>query len=231
MDEPLEVTTKKSELVEECFLSESTRADQFWYLDGVFAQSETPNKNRRVYPEKILDREMHRFNEELVMNDRGAGELCHPSYSNIDPYKVAIKIEKLEKQGTDWLGRAKVLNTPSGQILQALIEGGLRVGVSTRGDGTTTRHPKLSGHQLVNSDYKLFTIDAVINPSAPKAIVDAIYEEDARFENLMEDALLREEFIAFIEQRKSVKQIVNKPEREASMIQSVDSLLKSLLGK
>lgn len=217
---------KKISLVEEYFLSESRQGGEFWYIEGIFAQADVPNKNKRIYPEKTLDREMNKFNEEFVKINRAAGELMHPSSSAINPDRVAIKIEYLEKDGKNWNGRAKVLNTVCGKTVSAMLEGGLVTGVSTRGNGTT-RASAQRGLSQVNDDYQMFTIDSVMNPSAPKALVDAIYE-DTMYENLLEKELLFEEFLQFLKKKEEIKSVPNKVDREAKMIEQVSALIKRL---
>lgn len=219
---------KKLLLVEENFLMESSKQDKHWYIEGVFAQAEALNKNRRIYSESILDRETERFVNEMIRTNRAAGELSHPDHSSINPDRVAIKIEELNKNGVDYIGKAKVLTTECGKTIQAMLEGGLVIGVSTRGSGTVTRLKE--GVSRVNEDFDLVTIDAVMNPSAPKALVQSIFE-DTRFENLIHDEYLIEEFLAFMEEKKRVKNIPTKAEREAQLIESMQRTMQTLLKR
>lgn len=138
-------------------------------------------------------------------------------------------IESLSKQGNDYIGRAKVLDTPCGKIMQAMLEGGVVLGVSTRGSGSVKALKE--GVSEVGEDFKLHTIDAVMNPSAPKALVSAIYENEQALDALLHDALLYEEFTSYLLQKKSVKNIVNKVDREKAMYESVRGLLSQLINK
>jgi hypothetical protein len=216
-------------LVENDLIVESKRDGQNWIIEGIFAQAEVVNRNRRVYKESILDREVKRFVNEYVSTKRAVGELSHPNSSQINPDRVAILIESLEKQGQDYIGRAKVLDTPCGKIMQAMLEGGVSLGVSTRGSGTVTQLKE--GYSAVNDDFKLHTIDAVMNPSAPKAYVNAIYENEQALDALLEDALLFEEFVSFLKEKKRAKRIPNKAERERAMFESVRKVLSQLINK
>lgn len=214
-------------LVEEELITESKKENQHWFIEGIFAQSEIVNKNNRLYREEILDREMKRFINEYVSKNRAVGELSHPDNSQINPDRVAILIESLEKQGTEYYGRAKVLDTPCGKIIQAMIEGGVVLGVSTRGSGTVKQTKK--GYDEVNDDYTLYTIDAVLNPSAPKALVNAVYEDSKILDTIVQDNLLYEEFYVFLKERKKAKQIANRTRREEAMIKSVKNLLSQFI--
>lgn len=217
---------KKILLVEDNFLTESSKEDKNWYIQGVFAQAEAFNKNKRIYPEYVLDREVELFTEQFIKTNRAAGELNHPDHSSINPDRVAIKIESIDKQGVDYIGRAKVLTTECGKTISALLEGGLVIGVSTRGSGTVTRLKE--GRSRVNDDFGLVTIDAVMNPSAPKALVQAVYENED-LENLIHDEYLMEQFLEFLKMKKDVKNIPTRASREQAMIESVNKLMKTLL--
>jgi hypothetical protein len=216
-------------LIENELLTESSKVGQSWMIEGVFAQAAVVNRNKRIYKEATLDREVGRFVNEFVTTNRAVGELSHPNSSAINPDRVAILIESLSKQGNDYMGKAKVLDTPCGKIIQAMLEGGVVIGVSTRGSGTTKNLNK--GIVEVCDDFKLHTIDAVMNPSAPKALVSAIYENEVAMDALISDAMLFEEFYAFLENKKKAKKIVNKAEREATMYASVKGVLSKLINK
>jgi hypothetical protein len=216
-------------LIENELITESRKEDQSWIIEGVFAQAEVVNKNRRIYRESILDREINSFVSEYVNTKRAVGELSHPNSSQINPDRVAILIESLTKQGTDYFGRAKVLDTPCGKIIQAMLEGGVVLGVSTRGSGSVRTLKE--GISEVCEDFKLHTIDAVMNPSAPKALVTAVYENEQALEALLHDTLLYEEFMSFLAAKKKAKQVVNKTEREKAMFESVKQVLSQLINK
>ena len=216
-------------LIENELITESKKVDQSWIIEGVFAQAEVVNKNKRIYKENILDREVNSFVSEYVNTKRAVGELSHPNSSQINPDRVAILIETITKQGKDYIGRAKVLDTPCGKVMQAMLEGGVVLGVSTRGSGSV-RNLK-EGFSEVCEDYKLHTVDAVMNPSAPKALVSAVYENEQALDALLHDALLYEEFVSFLTAKKKATQIVNKTERERAMYESVKQVLSQLINK
>ncbi len=210
-------------LVEDNFDTSSSQDSKWWYIEGVFAQAGVKNKNGRIYSEAIMDRECELFSENFVKVNRAGGELTHPDHSSIDPHNVAIKIESIVKNGLDYMGRAKVLNTTSGKTIQALLEGGLVIGVSTRGRGTVTTR---GGIAYVNDDFNLITIDAVMNPSAPKALVDAVYE--GVYDSLAEKTMLFKEFCEFMEQRNAVKNIKSPQERQVAMLESVKAVISAM---
>jgi hypothetical protein len=216
-------------LIETETLTESKKDGQSWIIEGVFAQSEVVNKNKRIYRESVLDREVSTFVSEYVNSKRAVGELSHPNSSQINPDRVAILIESMTKEGNDYIGRAKVLDTPCGKIMQAMLEGGVVLGVSTRGSGSVKTLKE--GISEVGEDFKLHTVDAVMNPSAPKALVSAIYENEQALDALLNDALLYEQFVSFLNTKKQTKRIVNKIDREKAMYESVRSVLSQLINK
>jgi len=214
-------------LVETQLLTESKKSGSAWNISGVFAQAAVINRNKRIYPESILDREVNSFISEYVNTGRAVGELSHPNHSQINPDRVAIRITEMAKDGVDYSGTAVVLDTPCGKIMQAMLEGGVVLGVSTRGSGSVKSLKE--GVSEVQTDFKLHTIDAVMNPSAPKALVNAVYENEHVFDELLADALMFEEFCAFIGERKVAKRIPNKQNRDAAMLKSVKSVLANLI--
>jgi len=152
------------------------------YLTGVFMQAEKQNKNGRVYPKAVLAREVDRYNREYVKTNRAFGELGHPDSPAINLDRVSHMITQLYPDGNNFIGKAKILDTPNGRIVKSLLEGGAQLGVSTRGVGTLKAQ---NGYQLVQDDFKLATAaDIVSDPSAPDAFVRAIIENrEWQFEN------------------------------------------------
>lgn len=214
-------------LVETQLQTEATKSELAWHINGVFAQASVVNKNRRIYNESTLDRETGSFLKEYVETNRAVGELSHPNHSQINPDRVAIRIESLTKEGSDYHGSALVLNTPCGKIIQAMLEGGVVLGVSTRGSGSVKQ--RKDGISEVQDDFKLHTIDAVMNPSAPKALVTAVYENESAFETLLSDALLFEQFCDFLKEKKSAKEIPNRTNRETAMLKAVTKVFSDLI--
>jgi len=143
------------------------------YISGIFAQAEKKNRNGRIYPVHILEREINRYNEQYVKTSRAIGELSHPSSPTVNPDRTSHLITELKKSGNDFYGKAKILNTPVGNIVRGLIEGGVKIGVSTRGLGSISEE---NGVKVVNEDFKLLTIDIVTDPSGIDCFVDGLVE-------------------------------------------------------
>ena len=145
------------------------------YIEGIFLQSAIPNRNGRIYPEQVLEREVNRYNEQFVAKGRAFGELGHPDGPSINLDRVSHIIESLKKDGTNWIGRAKITDTPMGNIARGLIESGAQLGVSTRGMGSLKLNKE--GVNEVQDDFFLATAaDIVADPSAPDAFVNGIME-------------------------------------------------------
>jgi hypothetical protein len=163
-----------SEIVESVqVISEGTSKDL--YIEGVFLQSEMANKNKRIYPKSVMEKEVARYMKEYVDSKRAFGELGHPEGPTINLDRVSHIITSLKEDGNNYIGRAKILNTPMGNIVKGLIEGGAQLGVSSRGMGTLKE--KEDGINEVQSDFYLATAaDIVADPSAPDAFVQGIME-------------------------------------------------------
>ena len=145
-----------------------------YFSEGIFIQSEIKNRNGRVYPKKIIQEEVARYNREFVQKSRAFGELGHPDGPTINLDKVSHLIQSLEEDGNNYVGRAKVLSTPNGQIVRNLIDDGAKLGVSSRGLGSLEQR---NGAQYVKDDFQLATAgDIVADPSAPEAFVEGIME-------------------------------------------------------
>jgi hypothetical protein len=142
-------------------------------IEGIFAQSEAQNRNGRVYPRRIMESAVNKYVVDQVAKGRAVGELNHPEGPTINLDKVSHKIESLNFQGNDVVGKATILDTPMGQIVQGLLEGGVQLGVSTRGMGSLKRQGNVN---VVNDDFLLNAIDIVQDPSAPGAFVNGIME-------------------------------------------------------
>lgn len=151
-------------------------------IEGVFMQAEKQNRNGRVYPFDTLRKEVERYNKEYVTKNRALGELGHPDTPSINLDRVSHMITSLKPDGTNFIGKAKILDTNMGNIVKGLLDGGVRLGVSTRGVGSLKPH---NGYQLVQDDFKLATAaDIVADPSAPDAFVQGIMEgKEWIFEN------------------------------------------------
>jgi hypothetical protein len=146
-----------------------------YFIEGVFLQSNIQNRNKRMYPEHVMDREVGRYIQEYVEKNRAYGELGHPENPSINLDRVSHMITSLHKEGTNYIGRAKILDTPMGQIAKGLLDGGANLGVSSRALGSLQLNKE--GVQVVQDDFMLSTAaDIVADPSAPDAYVRGIME-------------------------------------------------------
>jgi len=143
-------------------------------IKGVFLQSEIKNRNGRVYPEAILAREVYRYNKEFINKNRAFGELGHPDGPTVNLDRVSHMVTKLYPDGKNFMGEAKIMDTPMGRIVKSLIDEGAQLGVSSRGMGTLEQR---NGANYVKNDFYLATAaDIVADPSAPDAFVEGIME-------------------------------------------------------
>ena len=143
------------------------------FIEGVFMQSESKNRNGRVYPRKIMESAVNKYVTEQVKTRRAVGELNHPEGPTVNLDKVSHIIESLDWNGNDVVGKARILETPMGQIVKGLLDGGVQLGVSTRGMGSLENR---NGVMYVKDDFILSTVDIVQDPSAPTAFVNGIME-------------------------------------------------------
>jgi hypothetical protein len=145
------------------------------YIEGVFLQAEVKNRNGRIYPDRIMEKEVNRYTTSYIDKKRAFGELGHPDGPTINLDRVSHIIESLKKDGTNYVGKAKITDTPHGNIVKGLINAGAQLGVSSRGMGTLKANK--AGIQEVQSDFYLATAaDIVADPSAPDAFVNGIME-------------------------------------------------------
>lgn len=146
-----------------------------YFIEGIFMQSERPNKNKRKYKFETLLKESQRYNEQYIKPNRAFGELGHPNTPTINLDRVSHLIKILRPEGTDFYGKAIILETPMGNIVRNLLDAGATIGVSTRGLGSLTPGP--DGINIVEDDFQLATAaDIVADPSAPDAFVQGIME-------------------------------------------------------
>lgn len=150
-------------------LNEETNGVKRMYITGPFLQAVDKNRNGRIYPRSVIEREVNKF-QSLIESREAVGELSHPESIEINPDRAAILITELKMDNNIALGKAKVLSTPCGKILESLLQDGVRMGVSSRGTGN------LCEDNTVADDYSMATIDAVYMPSAQCAYSDAMYE-------------------------------------------------------
>ncbi len=155
-------------------ITEGKGDDKKLYIEGVFLQSEIKNRNGRMYPFQVLEKEVNRYNEEYVKTSRALGELGHPDGPTVNLDRVSHRITTLKAEGNNFIGRAQILNTPNGNIAKALLEEGVKLGVSSRGMGSIDKREDVG---VVMDDFMLATAaDIVADPSAPDAFVNGIME-------------------------------------------------------
>ena len=157
------------------FITEEKNGKKSLYIEGIFLQGNIKNRNGRMYPMETLQKEVNRYNEAHVQSGRALGELGHPDGPTVNLDRVSHKITSLRESGSNFIGRAKILDTPMGQIAKSLIGEGVKLGVSSRGIGSLK--PTKEGFNVVGDDFMLATAaDIVSDPSAPDAFVEGIME-------------------------------------------------------
>jgi len=156
------------------FIVEEKNGKKSMFIEGIFLQGDIKNRNGRMYPMETLRREVQRYNENHVQAGRALGELGHPDGPTVNLDRVSHKIVSLKENGTNIIGKAKILSTPMGKIAESLISEGVKLGVSSRGIGSITQR---EGVNVVGNDFMLSTAaDIVSDPSAPDAFVEGIME-------------------------------------------------------
>ena len=154
-------------------LTEQKGGKKSYAIEGVFMSAEQKNRNGRIYPKQVLGKAVDAYNTTQVVPGRAVGELNHPEGPTVNLDKVSHKIESLKFEGNNVMGKATVLETPMGMIVQGLLDGGVQLGVSTRGMGSLMQQ---NGAMVVKDDFMLNAIDIVQDPSAPGAFVNGIME-------------------------------------------------------
>jgi hypothetical protein len=157
----------------ECIVEAKENGEKNYVIEGVFAQADQKNRNGRVYPKAIMEKAVNKYVEEQVSKKRAVGELNHPEGPTVNLDKVSHLITDLKFEGNNVVGKAQILDTPMGKIVKGLLEGGVQLGVSTRGMGSLEQR---NGVMYVKDDFHLATVDIVQDPSAPDAFVNGIME-------------------------------------------------------
>ena len=199
MSEPLKLLNEDCIAETKTIMESVNGQQQHMYITGPFLQAVTRNRNGRVYPKVIIEREVNKF-QRLIESREAVGELSHPDSGEINPDRAAILIVDLHMDGDLGMGKAKVLSTPCGKILESLLNDGVRMGVSSRGTGN------LGKDNVVCEDFNLLTIDAVYMPSAQCAYSDAMYESA----NYATKWVLNEATGLYVEKRESIAQAHDK---------------------
>jgi len=154
-------------------ITEEKNGTKTYAIEGVFMQAEKKNRNGRVYPRPIMEKAVNKYDNEQVKTGRAVGELNHPDGPTVNLDKVSHKIESLSWEGNDVMGKATILATPMGEIVKGLLDGGVKLGVSTRGMGSLERS---NDAMVVKDDFILNAVDIVQDPSAPSAFVNGVME-------------------------------------------------------
>ena len=201
-------------------LEEEKNGKKLLYIEGVFLQSELKNRNGRMYPFETLNREVQRYNEEYVKSNRALGELGHPDGPTVNLDRVSHRITELRAEGTNFMGKAQILDTPMGQIAKSLLSEGVQLGVSSRGMGSIDKREDCS---IVQDDFMLTTAaDIVADPSAPDAFVNGIMEGK---EWVWHNGILKETEVA---KYKGVMDASSRQELEEKTLQVFNDFLSKL---
>ena len=204
------------------FLTEATKGGgKNYFIEGIFMQANTKNRNGRIYPREILQKEAKRYNTEFIQKKRAFGELGHPDGPTVNLERVSHMIEELQEVDQNFMGRAKILDTPYGKIVKNLIDEGARLGVSSRGMGSLK--PVKDGIQEVQGDFYLATAaDIVADPSAPDAFVAGIMEGK---EWIWDNGLLKE---TKIQEYKNQIEKSSKRDREQTLTKAFENFIVNL---
>lgn len=203
------------------YLSEANAdGEKEFFIEGVFMQANQKNRNGRIYPTNILEREVSRYNKEYVEKNRAFGELGHPQGPTINLERVSHMIKSLTKEGDNFIGKAKIMDSPYGNIVKNLIKEGASLGVSSRGMGSLKAQ---NGINQVQDDFYLATAaDIVADPSAPDAFVEGIMEG---VEWILDGGKWVEQFV---EQSQKEIKTVSKADLEEAKLRVFNKFLKLL---
>jgi len=182
--------------------------EKSYFIEGVFMQSNKKNRNGRIYEKKTMEKAVEKYMVEQVRTGRAVGELNHPEGPTVNLDKVSHKITDLHWQGNDVVGKASILKTPMGKIVEGLLDGGVKLGVSSRGMGSLVQK---NGVSYVGDDFMLSTIDIVQDPSAPSAFVNGVMEG---VDWIWDNGIIKAQDIEGIETEIKEAKIGNLPEVE-----------------
>jgi hypothetical protein len=175
------------------YLTEEKDGKKSYLIEGIFMQADQKNRNGRIYPKAVMEQAVNKYVAEQVSKGRAVGELNHPDGPTINLDKVSHRIVELRWDGNNVIGKAQILNTPMGKIVEGLMDGGVQLGVSSRGMGSLVTK---GGVNYVGNDFQLSTVDIVQDPSAPEAFVNGIMEGK---EWIWDNGILKEQEIEKIE--------------------------------
>lgn len=173
-------------------LTESVGDKKNYFIEGIFMQGNLKNRNGRIYPSELLEKEMVRYDGSYIKTNRAIGELGHPEGPKINEDRISHLIVDMNKKGDDFYGKAKVLSTPMGNIVKTLMDEGVKIGVSTRGLGEVRKN--YNGIMEVAS-YHLVTVDIVTDPSGPNCFVNGIMENTDYYYDILKDDYVAQKLI------------------------------------
>ena len=202
----MEVVKLFSESVEDVqyITEEKEGGGKNYKIKGVFLQADIKNRNGRIYPMGILEPEVKKYNENFIEQKRAYGELGHPDGPTVNLERASHITTSLKRDGKNFLGEAKILETPMGKIVKSLMDEGCKLGVSSRGMGSVSKTPGQEGANVVQSDFYLATAaDIVADPSAPNAFVEGVMEGK---EWVWNNGALLESHLVELKQQFDVKQ-------------------------
>ena len=208
------------EITDVQFLEEEKEGKKNYFIEGIFLQAELKNRNNRMYPLATLQKEVAKYNENYIQSGRALGELGHPDGPSINLDRVSHKIISLKEDGNNFIGKAKLLDTPMGRIAKDLLGEGVKLGVSSRGMGSIRKEENCN---VVMDDFMLATAaDIVADPSAPDAFVNGIMEGK---EWVWDNGVLKEAKVSQIKKEIDQATLLNLQERKVS---AFEAFLKSL---
>lgn len=215
----MKLITEQIENVE--ILVEEKNGKKSLYIEGVFLQGDIQNRNGRKYPMDTLRKEVDRYTKTFIESSRALGELGHPDGPTVNLDRVSHRIISLKEDGTNFIGKAKILNTPMGKIAQSLLDEGVKLGVSSRGIGSLI---KKEGCNIVGDDFMLATAaDIVADPSAPDAFVEGIMEGK---EWVWDGGKLREQRVEAY--RKTIHNAASRRKLEEAKLSAFNDFLQNL---
>ena len=223
-----------TEVVEDCNVATEINEEtgkKSYFVEGIFMQGDIKNRNGRIYPAQILESEMVRYNKDFIDTRRALGELGHPDGPTINGDRVSHLITDMKREGSNFIGKAKILGTPMGEIVKTFMDEGVTIGVSTRGLGSVK--PTKDGIMEVQNDFHLATVDIVTDPSGPNCFVNGIMENAEYYFDIGSGNWIAQEPIEQVIEEiqevveKEVKRIVRRVD-EATAHRLFERFIKSL---
>lgn len=207
-------------------LTENVDGKKNYYIEGIFMQGNIKNRNGRVYPSEILEKEMIRYNDTFVMPKRALGELGHPDGPKLNEDRISHLIVEMERNDNNFYGKAKILSTPMGNIVKTFMEEGVKIGVSTRGLGQVQKN--YNGIMEVK-DFHLVTVDIVTDPSGPDCFVNGIMENTQYYYDIASGNWVAQELIEnTVKELKQEYTATKQKFNEESVIRAFSNFMNSI---